>query len=67
MFHCQNPGCGLVIDRDLNAAINLEKLAGSFTESLNACGAISAGYDREAVVKLVVLKQEPNASYSPVA
>jgi putative transposase len=66
VFHCQNPGCGLVIDRDLNAAINLEKLAGSFTESLNACGAISAGYDREAVVKLVVLKQEPNAFYSPV-
>jgi putative transposase len=27
-FRCQQ--CGLVLDRDLNAAINLEKLAGSF-------------------------------------
>ena len=27
-FHCEQ--CGLVLDRDLNAAINLEKLAGSF-------------------------------------
>jgi putative transposase len=28
IFHCEQ--CGLVRDRDLNAAINLEKLAGSF-------------------------------------
>jgi len=27
-FHCER--CGLVLDRDLNAAINLEQLAGSF-------------------------------------
>ena len=27
-FHCEQ--CGLVLDRDLNAAINLEQLAGSF-------------------------------------
>jgi len=31
------PECGLVIDRDLNAAINLKKLAVSSTESINAC------------------------------
>ena len=33
-FHCAQ--CGLVLDRDLNAAINLEKLAGSSSDSLNA-------------------------------
>ncbi len=31
-FHCQ--ACGLVLDRDLNAAINLGKLAGSLSDSL---------------------------------
>lgn len=38
IFHCQNPRCGLVLDRDLNAAINLEQLAGSSSDSRNACG-----------------------------
>jgi putative transposase len=38
----------LVIDHDLNAAINLSKLAGSLSDSLNACGADSAGSSREA-------------------
>jgi putative transposase len=32
-------GCGLVIDRDVNAARNLLVLAGSGTERGNACGA----------------------------
>jgi putative transposase len=27
VFRCQQPGCGLTLDRDLNAAINLAKLA----------------------------------------
>ena len=36
MFHCL--ACGLVMDRDLNAARNLAKLAGSSSDSLNACG-----------------------------
>jgi putative transposase len=62
-FCCQNPGCGLVIDRDLNAALNLEKLAASSTESRNACGADSAGHAHADVVKLAVLKQEPNTFY----
>jgi putative transposase len=32
VFRCQNAGCGLVLDRDLNAAINLATLAGSSSE-----------------------------------
>jgi putative transposase len=62
-FQCRNPqgGCGLVLDRDLNAAINLSKLAGSSSESENACGGESAGYGHVAAVELSSLKQEPNA------
>ena len=41
-FHCQS--CGLVINRDLNAARNLEKLAESSSDSQNACGEGSAGH-----------------------
>jgi putative transposase len=37
MFTCE--ACGLVMDRDVNAARNLLKLAASGAESLNACGA----------------------------
>jgi putative transposase len=66
-FLCQQ--CGLVLDRDLNAAINLAKLAGSLSDSLNACGADSAGSSREAGVQLSAKrgsrarkKQERNAS-----
>ena len=58
-FHCAR--CGLVRDRDLNAAINLEKLAGSSSDSQNACGATSSGTKRKPRVKLAVKKQEPNA------
>ncbi|MFQ6039229.1 MAG: RNA-guided endonuclease InsQ/TnpB family protein [Candidatus Poribacteria bacterium] len=36
VFRCNN--CSLLLDRDLNAAINLKKLAGSSSESENACG-----------------------------
>ncbi|OZG55464.1 transposase [Bifidobacterium tissieri] len=36
VYHCD--GCGLVIDRDLNAAINI-KVAGSAPETINARGA----------------------------
>jgi putative transposase len=50
VFRCEQ--CGLVIDRDLNAAINLTKLAGSLSDSLNACGAESAGLPRKKRVKL---------------
>jgi putative transposase len=58
VFVCRNPArpdCGLVLDRDLNAASNLSKLAklaGSSSESENACGGGSAGQGREALVQL---------------
>ncbi|MDY6992310.1 MAG: RNA-guided endonuclease TnpB family protein [Pseudomonadota bacterium] len=35
--------CGNVIDRDLNAALNLESVAVSSTETQNACGAEGSG------------------------
>ena len=57
-FHCQQ--CGLMLDRDLNAAINLAQLAGSSSDSLNACGAASAGAKRKPRVKLAAVKQELN-------
>jgi putative transposase len=57
-FHCE--ACGLVLDRDLNAAINLGKLAGSLSDSLNACGAESAGSSRKAGVQLSA-KRGPRA------
>jgi len=41
-FHCQV--CSRVLDRDLNAAHNLAQLAGSSSESQNACGEGSAGH-----------------------
>jgi putative transposase len=52
VFRCQNADCGQILDRDLNAATNLSKLAGSSSESENACGVGSAGRSREAAVKL---------------
>jgi putative transposase len=60
-FHCER--CGLVLDRDLNAAINLEELAESSSDSRNACGAASAGTRRKPRVKLAAVKQEPNAEH----
>ncbi len=58
-FRCQ--ACGQVLDRDLNAALNLAKLAGSSSESRNACGEESAGQGHVALVKLPPLKQDPDA------
>jgi putative transposase len=59
VFRCED--CGLVIDRDLNAARNLAKLAGSSSESRTTCGEESAGQGLAALVKLSPLKQEPDA------
>jgi putative transposase len=66
-FRCQP--CGLVLDRDLNAAINVAKLAGSSSDSRNACGEAGSGRSRKASVKPASKrgtrsrkKQEPNAS-----
>ena len=63
-FCCQ--AWGLVIDRDLNAAINLEKLAGSSSDSRNACGEWSNGLCRVAQVELSSVKQEPDTFSSLV-
>ncbi|WP_239405054.1 transposase, partial [Frankia sp. Cj3] len=53
-FTCQS--CGLVIDRDMNAAVNLRNLvAGSASETVNACGA-----DHKTVLaRRVAVKWEP--------
>ncbi len=67
VFCCQ--ACGLVIDRDLNAARNLAQLgggaggeggwvAGSSPETENACGAGSAGQAGNGMVELPAVKQE---------
>ena len=63
VFHCEHAKCRLIIDRDLNAAINLAKLAESSSDSQNACGGESAGRGREGTVKLSSGKQEPIAAY----
>jgi putative transposase len=57
-FRCEQ--CGQARDRDLNAELNLAKLAGSSSERQNACGEESAGLGLLAQVKLSPLKQEPN-------
>jgi putative transposase len=61
VFRCQNPECGLALERDMNAAINLAKLAGSSSERQNAGGEESAGQGLAALVKLSPLKQEPDS------
>jgi putative transposase len=64
IFRC--PACGLVFDRDLNAARNLARLAetaaglvaASSVETLNACGEGSAGQTGNGLVELPLAKQE---------
>ncbi|HEV8192102.1 MAG TPA: RNA-guided endonuclease TnpB family protein [Ktedonobacterales bacterium] len=65
-FHCGNPrvACGLVLDRDLNAALNVVKLAGSSSDNANACGEGGAGRSHAAPVQLPSVKQEPNTGYA---
>jgi len=55
IFRCES--CGLVIDRDLNAALNLKDVAASDSETKNACG----GDVRPRVGRQTPGKQEPNA------
>jgi len=74
VFRCrtpQHPECAVVLDRDLDAALNVAKnlaeLAGSASESRNACGAGSAGLSQTAPVQRAVGKQEPDAFAAAVA
>ena len=60
IFVCE--ACGMVLDRDLNAAINIVTVAVSSIDTQNACGetpvhAALAIWQR--IVKLLSLKQEP--------
>jgi putative transposase len=59
-FKCDS--CGLVIDRDLNAAINLKDVAASDTETKNDCG----GGGRPRRGRQSPRKQEPNAMVGDV-
>ncbi len=52
-------GCGLVMDRDLNAAINI-KVAGSAPETLNAHGETVKRGDRSGCATLDSVKCEPS-------
>lgn len=54
--------CGVAHDRDVNAAINLEKIAVSST--VTACGVSSSGAGHDGSAKLGTMKQEPNARNS---
>jgi putative transposase len=55
-FACET--CGVITDRDVNAARNLLKLAVSGTDSLNACG----GTVRPGLAGYVPVKQEPGTA-----
>jgi len=52
--------CGLVLDRDLNAARNLLKLAASGAERINACG----GTARPSAAGRIPAKQEPGTAFA---
>ena len=73
VFRCHNAECGQVLDRDLNAALNLATLAtlatlaGSASESRNACGAASAGRGLATPVELAVRKQVSDTFDASVA
>ncbi|MGO8951602.1 MAG: RNA-guided endonuclease InsQ/TnpB family protein [Ktedonobacterales bacterium] len=59
-FYCEQ--CGLVLDRDLNAALNLVQLAGSFLgQSKRSVRAAGSGAAHKPRVKLAARKQELNA------
>ena len=55
-YHCENPECGQVIDRDLNAALNLKLWP--VVAPVAACCPGSSGRSRKTSTKLLV-GQEP--------
>jgi putative transposase len=57
-YRCEH--CGLVLGRDVNAAVSLLKLAASGAESLNAWG----GTVRPRLERLVPVNQEPGAAHA---
>jgi putative transposase len=57
-YHCD--ACGHEVDRDLNAAKNLELLAAS--SAVSACGEERSGARRKPRVKRASTKQEPNST-----
>ena len=63
IYRCEH--CGLVIDRDLNAAINL-MVAGSAPETLNAHGGTVRRSNHHGCATLVPVKCEPSSGASRV-
>ena len=57
-FKCD--ACGLEVDRDLNAALNIRQLAASYVDSQNGRGLGSAGFDRKVKTKLSKVKRQLN-------
>ena len=63
VYHCEE--CGLVIDRDLNAAINIQ-VAGSAPETLNARGGSGRRADASRRATRHPVKREPSDGVSRV-
>lgn len=63
VYHCEE--CGLVIDRDLNAAINIQ-VAGSAPETLNARGGSGRRTDASRRATRHPVKREPSDGVSRV-
>jgi putative transposase len=62
VFVCEN--CHSHVDRDLNAAVNLEKLAVSCTESINACESREVHASRQVLGGEAGTKHHPEQSVS---